>query len=213
MGAAVGAGMPLPEGVAAGGRLRRGRRLTAPAAVRAAHLPHPRRGPPLRAAPRRGARRRRRGVPGHRRAARRRRVGRRHHVAGRAHRRPRPCAGHARRTPAAPPPLLRGRTPAARPVRRSPPARRGRDRAGLGGRSGAGRYVRERPRRLAAAVRNGAPTGPLPAPTRSAPGLRALDDALLYAAEAYDPGRQPAAARTQAHPDRRPVDRPRRPRP
>ncbi|MEV5331965.1 FUSC family protein [Streptomyces werraensis] len=44
----------------------------------------------------------------------------------------------------------------------------------------------EAPRRLGAAVRNGAPTGPLPAPTRSAPGLRALDDALLYAAEAFD---------------------------
>ncbi|WP_244792001.1 FUSC family protein [Streptomyces sp. BJ20] len=41
-------------------------------------------------------------------------------------------------------------------------------------------------RRLAAAVRNGAPTGPLPAPARSAPGLRALDDALLYAAETFD---------------------------
>ncbi|MEU9551791.1 FUSC family protein [Streptomyces werraensis] len=44
----------------------------------------------------------------------------------------------------------------------------------------------EAPRRLAAAVRHGAPTGPLPAPIRSAPGLRALDDALLYAAEAFD---------------------------
>ncbi|MGA5021819.1 FUSC family protein [Streptomyces griseoincarnatus] len=44
----------------------------------------------------------------------------------------------------------------------------------------------EAPRRLAAAVRNGAPTGPLPAPARSAPGLRALDDALLYAAETFD---------------------------
>ncbi|MFI9287452.1 FUSC family protein [Streptomyces werraensis] len=44
----------------------------------------------------------------------------------------------------------------------------------------------EAPRCLAAAVRHGAPTGPLPAPTRSAPGLRALDDALLYAAEAFD---------------------------
>ncbi|MBT3161988.1 FUSC family protein [Streptomyces sp. Vc74B-19] len=44
----------------------------------------------------------------------------------------------------------------------------------------------EGPRRLAAAVRNGAPTGPLPAPSRHAPGLRALDDALLYAAEAFD---------------------------
>ncbi|MET8895388.1 FUSC family protein [Streptomyces albogriseolus] len=44
----------------------------------------------------------------------------------------------------------------------------------------------EAPRLLAAAVRNGAATGPLPAPTRSAPGLRALDDALLHAAEAFD---------------------------
>ncbi|MFE1263560.1 FUSC family protein [Streptomyces albogriseolus] len=44
----------------------------------------------------------------------------------------------------------------------------------------------EAPRRLAAAVRDGVPTGPLPAPTRSAPGLRALDDALLHAAEAFD---------------------------
>ncbi|CAM5263271.1 FUSC family protein OS=Streptomyces fumanus OX=67302 GN=GCM10018772_65890 PE=4 SV=1 [Streptomyces fumanus] len=31
-------------------------------------------------------------------------------------------------------------------------------------------------------------TGPLPAPARSAPGLRALDDALLRAAEAFDGG-------------------------
>ncbi|TWF88251.1 putative membrane protein YccC [Streptomyces capillispiralis] len=44
----------------------------------------------------------------------------------------------------------------------------------------------EGPRRLAAAVRGSAPTGPLPAPTRSAPALRALDDALLHAAEAFD---------------------------
>ncbi|MGA5125969.1 FUSC family protein [Streptomyces pseudogriseolus] len=44
----------------------------------------------------------------------------------------------------------------------------------------------EAPRRLAAAVRDGASAGPLPAPTRSAPGLRALDDALLHAAEAFD---------------------------
>jgi hypothetical protein len=42
------------------------------------------------------------------------------------------------------------------------------------------------PRRLAAAVRDNTHTGPLPAPTRSAPGLRALDDALLHAAEAFD---------------------------
>jgi hypothetical protein len=45
------------------------------------------------------------------------------------------------------------------------------------------------PRRLAAAVRAGAHTGPLPAPARSAPGLRALDDALLHAAVAFDRGR------------------------
>ncbi|MGC5035720.1 FUSC family protein [Streptomyces sp. DT190] len=50
-------------------------------------------------------------------------------------------------------------------------------------RSGAG------PRRLAAAVRGNTHTGPLPAPSRSAPALRALDDALLHAAEAFDQGR------------------------
>ncbi|GGV67418.1 FUSC family protein [Streptomyces griseoloalbus] len=44
----------------------------------------------------------------------------------------------------------------------------------------------EGPRRLAAAVRGNTPTGPLPAPSRSAPALRALDDALLNAAEAFD---------------------------
>lgn len=44
----------------------------------------------------------------------------------------------------------------------------------------------EGPRRLAAAVRENTHTGPLPAPTRSAPALRALDDALLHAAEAFD---------------------------
>ncbi|WP_179851738.1 FUSC family protein [Streptomyces sp. Ag109_G2-15] len=44
----------------------------------------------------------------------------------------------------------------------------------------------EGPRRLAAAVRGNTGTGPLPAPTRSAPALRALDDALLRAAEAFD---------------------------
>ncbi|KUO13421.1 FUSC family protein [Streptomyces sp. DSM 15324] len=43
-------------------------------------------------------------------------------------------------------------------------------------------------RRLAAAVRDTTPTGPLPAPSRSAPALRALDDALLHAAEAFDQG-------------------------
>ncbi|MFE2264745.1 FUSC family protein [Streptomyces griseosporeus] len=44
------------------------------------------------------------------------------------------------------------------------------------------------PRRLAAAVRAQSPTGPLPAPDRSAPALRALDDALLHAAETFDRG-------------------------
>lgn len=57
----------------------------------------------------------------------------------------------------------------------------------------AGEAVPERasagPRRLAAAVRENTHTGPLPAPTRSAPALRALDDALLRAAEAFDRGR------------------------
>ncbi|MEU1849068.1 FUSC family protein [Streptomyces sp. NPDC019990] len=57
----------------------------------------------------------------------------------------------------------------------------------------AGEAISERasegPRRLAAAVRSNTPTGPLPAPSRSAPALRALDDALLYAAEVFDQGR------------------------
>ena len=48
--------------------------------------------------------------------------------------------------------------------------------------------VAEGPRRLAAAVRTNTHTGPLPAPARSAPGLRALDDALLHAADAFDRG-------------------------
>ncbi|GAA4817080.1 FUSC family protein [Streptomyces ziwulingensis] len=51
------------------------------------------------------------------------------------------------------------------------------------------RRTGEGPRRLAAAVRGATHTGPLPAPSRSAPGLRALDDALLYAADAFDHGR------------------------
>ncbi|MER7840463.1 FUSC family protein [Streptomyces sp. NPDC096040] len=46
--------------------------------------------------------------------------------------------------------------------------------------------VAEGPRRLAVAVRGNGGTGPLPAPSRSAPALRALDDALLHAAEAFD---------------------------
>ncbi|MFH9730753.1 FUSC family protein [Streptomyces sp. NPDC017260] len=47
----------------------------------------------------------------------------------------------------------------------------------------------EGPRRLAAAVRGNFPAGPLPAPSRTDPALRALDDALLHAAEAFDRGR------------------------
>lgn len=47
----------------------------------------------------------------------------------------------------------------------------------------------EGPRRLAAAVRGNTHTGPLPAPCRTDPALRALDDALLHAAEAFDRGR------------------------
>ncbi|MGW7207983.1 FUSC family protein [Streptomyces sp. NPDC054837] len=53
------------------------------------------------------------------------------------------------------------------------------------GEAGSGRAAAG-PRRLATAVRENTHTGPLPAPTRSAPGLRALDDALLRAAEAFD---------------------------
>ncbi|MFI1756167.1 FUSC family protein [Streptomyces sp. NPDC020571] len=47
----------------------------------------------------------------------------------------------------------------------------------------------EGPRRLAAAVRGNTHAGPLPAPSRTDPALRALDDALLHAAEAFDRGR------------------------
>ncbi|OQD54628.1 hypothetical protein BM536_022105 [Streptomyces phaeoluteigriseus] len=46
----------------------------------------------------------------------------------------------------------------------------------------------EGPRASPAAVRESAATGPLPAPARSAPALRALDDALLQAAHAFDRG-------------------------
>ncbi|MDQ0602648.1 hypothetical protein QF037_006993 [Streptomyces canus] len=53
------------------------------------------------------------------------------------------------------------------------------------GEDGSGRAAAG-PRRLATAVRENTHTGPLPAPTRSAPALRALDDALLRAAEAFD---------------------------
>ncbi|MFC5902152.1 FUSC family protein [Streptomyces zhihengii] len=47
--------------------------------------------------------------------------------------------------------------------------------------------------RLAAAARTGSPCGPLPAPPRTAAGLRALDDALLRAAEAFDEAPPPTA--------------------
>ncbi|NBM18536.1 FUSC family protein [Streptomyces sp. GC420] len=55
------------------------------------------------------------------------------------------------------------------------------------------------PRRLAGAVRGGGPCGPLPAPVRATPGLRALDDALLHAAEVFDrpPERTPGAGRAR----------------
>ncbi|MYX18310.1 FUSC family protein [Streptomyces sp. SID8374] len=46
--------------------------------------------------------------------------------------------------------------------------------------------VAEGPLRLAHAVRTGSACGPLPAPARSGAGLRALDDALLAVAEAFD---------------------------
>ncbi|MDN3020985.1 FUSC family protein [Streptomyces sp. S.PB5] len=56
----------------------------------------------------------------------------------------------------------------------------------------------EGPRRLATAVSENTHTGPLPAPSRSAPALRALDDALLQAAEAFD-----QAERSDLHTRRR----------
>ncbi|MFK0279066.1 FUSC family protein [Streptomyces sp. NPDC090499] len=62
----------------------------------------------------------------------------------------------------------------------------------------------EGPRRLAVAVRANGGTGPLPAPSRSAPALRALDDALLRAAAAFDRaepeggGQRPPARRRSA---------------
>ncbi|MFJ1607404.1 FUSC family protein [Streptomyces sp. NPDC088253] len=53
------------------------------------------------------------------------------------------------------------------------------------------------PRRLAVAVRTSTHTGPLPAPARSAPALRALDDALLHAADAFDGGGDDNALHTR----------------
>ncbi|WP_234018932.1 MULTISPECIES: FUSC family protein [unclassified Streptomyces] len=68
----------------------------------------------------------------------------------------------------------------------------------------AGKAVPERacegPRRLAAAVRSGSATGPLPAPARYDAGLRALDEALLRAAEVFDGGGAPAAPRRRNSP-------------
>ncbi|WP_353941925.1 FUSC family protein [Streptomyces sp. HUAS MG91] len=58
----------------------------------------------------------------------------------------------------------------------------------------------EGPRRLAAAVRTGSPVGPLPAPARRDAGLRALDEALLRAAEVFDGGRAPAQPRHRNSP-------------
>ncbi|WP_334665972.1 FUSC family protein [Streptomyces cyaneofuscatus] len=57
--------------------------------------------------------------------------------------------------------------------------------------------VAEGPLRLAHAVRTGSACGPQPAPVRSEAGLRALDDALLAAAEAFDhrPGQSLRTAR------------------
>ncbi|MFC9634479.1 FUSC family protein [Streptomyces mirabilis] len=55
----------------------------------------------------------------------------------------------------------------------------------------------EGPRRLAVAVRTGTHTGPLPAPARSAPALRALDDALLHAADTFDRGGDDSALHTR----------------
>ncbi|MFF7880420.1 FUSC family protein [Streptomyces sp. NPDC020794] len=55
----------------------------------------------------------------------------------------------------------------------------------------------EGPRRLAVAVRTSTHTGPLPAPSRSAPALRALDDALLHAADAFDRGGDDNALHTR----------------
>ncbi|GGT12593.1 hypothetical protein GCM10010254_36580 [Streptomyces chromofuscus] len=52
----------------------------------------------------------------------------------------------------------------------------------------ASRRAPAEPRRLAAAVRGTTHPGPLPAPSRSMPALRALDDALLHAAQAFDRG-------------------------
>jgi uncharacterized membrane protein YccC len=55
----------------------------------------------------------------------------------------------------------------------------------------------EGPRRLAVAVRTSTHTGPLPAPSRSAPALRALDDALLHAADTFDRGGDDSALHTR----------------
>ncbi|WP_328497010.1 FUSC family protein [Streptomyces sp. NBC_00414] len=68
----------------------------------------------------------------------------------------------------------------------------------------------EGPRRLAVAVRTGEPCGPLPAPARTVPGLRALDDALLHAAETFDRGgpRPQRASDSHSHPHSHPHPHP-----
>ncbi|NBE56672.1 FUSC family protein [Streptomyces boluensis] len=58
----------------------------------------------------------------------------------------------------------------------------------------------EGPRRLAAAVRKGRPSGPLPAPARGDAALRALDDALLRAADTFDKGTADALHARRAAP-------------
>ncbi|MFJ7901365.1 FUSC family protein [Streptomyces sp. NPDC096198] len=55
----------------------------------------------------------------------------------------------------------------------------------------------EGPRLLAGAVRGNTPPGPLPAPARDAPALRALDDALLHAADTFDRGGDGLALHTR----------------
>lgn len=58
--------------------------------------------------------------------------------------------------------------------------------------------IAEGPRRLAASVRTGGSSGVLPAPARGTAGLRALDDALLHAATAFD-SRTGQRLRTRRH--------------
>jgi uncharacterized membrane protein YccC len=61
------------------------------------------------------------------------------------------------------------------------------------------------PRRLATAVRADTAAGPLPAPVRDHPALRALDDALLSAAEAFALPTEPANPPHRPQPPDRPA--------